>query len=55
MSVFVHAGGRGVKSGKIREQMCGPDLYVFTLKFLALKNGVSTFSGSKSNFSVRTL
>ena len=27
----------GCKSPQIREQMSGPDLHVFTLKFLALK------------------
>ena len=32
---------------QIREQMSGPDLHVFTLKFLALKNGFFMFSGSK--------
>ena len=32
---------------QIREQMSGPDLHVFTLKFLALKN---LFRGQKKNF-----
>ena len=37
---------------QIREQMSGPDLHVFTLEFLALKNGLvfSLFSGSNKNF-----
>ena len=29
--------GRGVFDSQIRGQMSGPDLHVFTLKFLALK------------------
>ena len=33
---------------QIREQMSGPDLPVFTLKFLVLKN--DHFSGSKTDF-----
>ena len=33
-------------AAQIREQMSGPDLHVFTLKFLALKKtGFFTFSG----------
>ena len=45
---------------QIREQMSGPDLHVFTLKFLALKKWFfSCFWGQKKsklcNFSVRTL
>ena len=39
----------GVDS-QIREQMSGPDLHVFTLKFLTLKKVVFfMFSGSKKN------
>ena len=33
---------------QIREQMSGPDLHVFTLKFLALKKRFFTFLGSKT-------
>ena len=32
---------------QIREQLSGPDLYVFTLKFLALKNLFFHFLGVK--------
>ena len=33
ISIFIHASSEA----QIREQMSGPDLHVFTLKFLALE------------------
>ena len=35
----------GEANSQIREQMSGPDLHVFTLKFLALKNPFFHFFG----------
>ena len=35
---------------QIREQISGPDLHVFTLKFLALKKWVFHFFGVKKDF-----
>ena len=58
---------KAVLKAQIREQMSGPDLHVFTLKFLALKNLVFSLSWGQKffflnfvkkilcNFSVRTL
>ena len=44
-------GGKGAKGQpQIREQMSGPDLQLFTLKFLALTiSGFFMFSGSKNS------